>query len=84
MDALRSDAGSGKKMPANAGRPRKADSKPVIRHEERRRLIEVCAFFHALQFRSVEPGAYREQDLKDAAAEIDAVLKRSARKGGKA
>lgn len=45
--------------------------------DERRHLIEACAFFRADHFRAAEPGSYREQDLKEAAAEIDAVLKRS-------
>ena len=42
--------------------------------EQRRHLIECCAFFRADHFREVQPGRYREQDLRDAAADIDAVL----------
>ena len=73
---------SGKMAGAERAR-RKAVSKPVIGDEERRHLIEACAFFHADHFRAVEPGTYRAQDVEDAAAEIDAVLKRGARKGRK-
>lgn len=54
-----------------------------VQAEERRHLIEACAFFRADHFRPAEPGAYRQQDLEDAAAEIDGVLKRGARKSGK-
>ncbi len=67
---------------AKSTRP-KAAAKPVIGDEERRHLIEACAFFHADRFRAVEPGSYRARDVEDAAAEIDAVLKRGARKGRK-
>lgn len=63
---------------------RKSVSRPAIGSDERQHLVEACAFFHAEHFRPVEPGSYRAQDLKDAAAEIDAVLKRRARKGRKA
>ena len=55
-------------------------SRPAIGSDERQHLIEACAFFHAEHFRPVEPGSYRAQDLKDATAEIDAVLKRGGRK----
>lgn len=70
---------------AGAGRERRrAVSRPAIGSDERQHLIEACAFFHADHFRAAEPGSYRAQDLKDAAAEIDAVLRRRARKGRKA
>ena len=54
-----------------------------VEADERRHLVEACAFFRADHFRPAEPGSLREQDLKDAAAEIDAVLKRGMRKGRK-
>ena len=60
------------------GGPGKAPGKPrarvVVTDEERRRLIEDCAFFCAERFREVEPGSIREQDLRDVAAEIDAAI----------
>ena len=68
---------------AGRGR-RKLARRPKIGNEERRHLVEACAFFHADRFRPVEPGTIRAQDLKDAATEIDGVLKPSAGKGRKA
>lgn len=54
----------------------------VVSAEERRRLIECCAYFRAAQFRAVEPGRYRRSDLRRAAAEIDAAIgKRAGRRG---
>lgn len=73
----------GRSKGAGRGR-RKPAPRPKIGSEERRHLVEACAFFHADRFRAVEPGTYRAQDLKDAAAEIDGALKRSGGKGRKA
>ena len=70
-------AGSGRRKRA----PAAAGAKPPIDAEARRHLIEACAFFHADHFRAAEPGSYRQQDLAEAAAEIDAVLKRKGRAG---
>lgn len=42
--------------------------------EQRRRMIECFAYFHAARFRSVRPGEYRKEDLLDAEACIDAIL----------
>jgi hypothetical protein len=72
-----------KKPAAGAGESGKRGAGIEIDAEERRHLIEACAFFRADHFRPAEPGSCREQDLKDAAAEIDAVLKRRAGKGRK-
>jgi hypothetical protein len=47
----------------------------VVEEEERRHLVEDCAFFRAARFRAARPGSYREQDLKAAAAAIDAAIK---------
>ena len=55
----------------------------AVESEERWHLVEACAFFRADHFRPAAPGSCREQDLKEVAAEIDAVLKRRAGKGGK-
>jgi hypothetical protein len=54
----------------------------LVDEEQRRHLIEACAFFRAERFRECEPGCYREQDLRAAASEIDAVI-RPLRKRGK-
>ncbi len=47
--------------------------------EERKHLVEACAFFRADHFRAADPGHLRQQDRDDAAADIDAVLGRSKR-----
>lgn len=69
----------------SAGRGRKkkapAAAKPAVDAEARRHLIEACAFFHADRFRPADGVNYRQQDLADAAAEIDTVLKRKGRAG---
>jgi hypothetical protein len=57
-----------------AGAGRKARTVVRVDAGERRHLIEACAFFRADRYRAVEPGGFREADLRDAAAEIDAVL----------
>jgi hypothetical protein len=61
-----------------AGARGKAPAKPrvavVVDEEERRRLIEGCAFFRAERFRPVNPGSIRKQDLEDAAAAIDTAI----------
>ena len=51
----------------------------TVGDEQRRRLIECCAFFRAERLRAAEPGHVREQDRRAAAADIDAVI-RPARK----
>ena len=43
--------------------------------EERRHLIDACAFFRAEHFRMAEPGSIREQDVRKAAADVEAALK---------
>jgi hypothetical protein len=76
-------AGRGRRKNAPEARRerRKARPEAVVDADERRHLIEACAFFRADHFRPAEPGCYREQDVAEAAAEIDAVLKRGGRKG---
>jgi hypothetical protein len=61
---------------AAAGRPRVCGCEVRVDEEERRHLINACAFFRAERFRRVEPGSIREQDMRKAAADVDAVLKR--------
>ncbi len=46
-----------------------------VDEEQRRRLIECCAFFRALRFREVAPGRYRDEDVRAAANAIDSVIK---------
>jgi len=55
----------------------------VVNRDERRHLIEDCAYFRAARFREVEAGNVREQDLRAAAAVVDTVIKprRKRRKG---
>jgi hypothetical protein len=72
-----------KKAPGAGRESRKTGPRLAIGGKERQHLIEACAFFRADHFRAAEPGSLRAQDLKDAAAEIDAVLKRGAQKGRK-
>lgn len=50
--------------------------RPAVRvdEEQRRHLIECCAFFTAQRFREAAPGGYREQDLRAAADAIDSVI----------
>lgn len=69
MVARKQDAGRGVKAGA-LGRP-----SVIVEDEERRHLVEDCAFFRAARFRETEPGCYRKQDLKVAEAEINAVIK---------
>lgn len=47
---------------------------PNVDEEQRRRLIECCAFFRVQQYREAAPGHYREQDLRAAAEDIDSLL----------
>jgi hypothetical protein len=65
-----------------SARPRKVRARPAVDDEQRRHLIEACAFFRAERFRECEPGHVREQDVRAAASEIDAVI-RPGRKRGK-
>lgn len=44
--------------------------------EERIHLIEACAYFRADRHRPVAPDGFREQDRREAAVEIDAVIKK--------
>lgn len=79
-------------MAARASRERRRGASPaaggagaqvLVGVDERRHLIEDCAFFRAEQYREVEPGAYRRKDLAEAAAEVDAAIglrKKRARK----
>ena len=58
------------------GGPRYCGCGVLVGDEERRHLIDACAFFRAERFRMVEPGHIREQDVWQAAEDVDAALKR--------
>ena len=55
--------------------PRYCECGVLVGEEERRHLIDACAFFKAEHFRMAEPGCIREQDVRKAAADVDAALK---------
>ena len=67
---LRQEAGGAARTGA-----RKPGARPAVDDEQRRHLIEACAFFRAEQFRPCEPGQVRAQDVRAAASEIDAVIR---------
>ena len=48
----------------------------AVAEEQRRCLIECCAFFAAARFRPGRPGGYRGRDLAEAEARIDEVLRK--------
>ena len=56
------------------GRATRGRSPVTIDAEERRHLVEACAFFRADHFRQAEPGSIRSADMAAAAADVDAVL----------
>jgi hypothetical protein len=57
------------------GGPRLGGCGVRVDEEQRRHLIDACAFFRAEHFRMAEPGSIREQDVRKAAADVDAALK---------
>jgi len=60
---------------AATGGPRYCGCGVLVDDEERRHLIDACAFFRAEHFRMAEPGSIREQDVRKAAADVEAALK---------
>ena len=59
-----------KRKPAACG-----TRKPIeVGAEERIRLIEACAYFRADRHRPTAPDCFREQDRREVALEIDAVI----------
>ena len=54
---------------------RNPSGRVLVEEEQRKHLIEDCAYFRAARFRPDGPGGYRKQDLQGAAAAIDAVIK---------
>jgi hypothetical protein len=69
-----SRSGDRRRVPgAGARRPRTG---VAVDEEQRRHLIECCAFFNAARFRPAVPGEIRRQDLLEAEARIDAILQK--------
>ena len=48
----------------------------VVSAEQRKCLIEDLAYFHAERYRHVERGRFREQDRREAEADVTAALQR--------
>jgi hypothetical protein len=67
--------GKGQRQRTGGAAARGAQARPAVDAEQRRHLIEACAFFRAEQFRPCEPGEIRGEDVRAAAAEIDAVIR---------
>ena len=65
-----------RKTGSRPARSRRAVSAVAVTDEERRRLIDDIAYFHAERYRDVGASGCRDEDRRCAAAEVDAVLKR--------
>jgi hypothetical protein len=81
MAALPRLMGASRKAAKPAAGRVKRRTRPIpatiaVSDEERRRLIEDVAYFHAARHRHVEPGQCREQDRCEAEAEIKTILER--------
>jgi hypothetical protein len=75
-ERMTDNRGTRKTSNAAERRPAKPLSKPIaVSEEQQRHLIEDVAYFHAERYRCVEPGQCREQDRREAEAEIESVLK---------
>lgn len=70
-------SGAARKAPAKRAGHR--GSSVVVSEQERRHLIDDIAYFHAERYRPAEPGDCREEDRREAEAEIEAVLHRRRR-----
>jgi hypothetical protein len=75
MTAVRTRKPARIKARTATGGPRYCECGVLVDGEERRHLVDACAFFRAEHFRMAEPGSIREQDVRKATAEVDAVLK---------
>jgi hypothetical protein len=75
MIAVRARKPARIKAATATGGPRHCGCGVLVDGEERRHLVDACAFFRAEHFRMAEPGSIREQDVRKAAADVDAVLK---------
>ncbi len=72
----------GKAAPAG-GSGRAPEPVVAVDEEQRRRLIECCAFFRAQRFREAAPGRYRGEDLRSAASAIDSVIRPARKRKGR-
>lgn len=75
MIAVRVSKPARLKATTTAGQPRLCGCGVRVDDDERLHLINACAFFRAERFRMAEPGKIREQDVRQAAADVDAALK---------
>jgi len=58
------------------GEPRLCGCGLRVDDEERLHLINACAFFRAKRFRAADPESIRGEDVRKAAREVDAALRR--------
>jgi hypothetical protein len=75
---------------AASRRPRVGRSAPLparrkaarveLDEEQRRHLIECCAFFRAQRFREADPGHLRKDDVQAAAHDLEAAIRPPRRK----
>jgi hypothetical protein len=66
--------------PAAAAKPPVCPACGVeVGEDERRHLVEACAFFRAERFRDADPGHLRQHDREEAGAAIDLALGRRKR-----
>ena len=79
MTAVRARKPARSKTAGATGGPHLCACGVRVDDEERLHLINACAFFMAERFRAAEPGSIREQDVRKAAADVDAALKRRAK-----
>jgi hypothetical protein len=75
MIAVRARKPARIKAASAAGGARLCECGVRVDDEERLHLINACAFFRAERFRMAEPGRIRNEDVRKAAADVDAVLK---------
>ena len=75
MTAVRARKPARSKTAGATGGPHLCACGVRVDDEERLHLINACAFFMAERFRAAEPGSIREQDVRKAAADVDAALK---------
>jgi hypothetical protein len=64
----------------NTPAARRAATAADVDQEQRRRLIECCAFFRAQHFRETAPGQYRADDVRAAAHDVDRAIRPVRRK----
>ena len=75
MTAVRARKPARSKTAGATGGPHLCACGVRVDDEERLHLVNACAFFRAEHFRTAAPGSIREQDVRKAAADVDAPLK---------